>query len=186
MITTIKGTDHRRKMMASILNDLHAKKPKDKPADYTLRLFKDNFAYSDASLITQETSEGKFRNVSILRVNGIEAAIGNRTGNISFNIEGKGKEYLKAVKKATKDILAFLEALQPKNRIKPKDTSNNTYTHFDFKKSTTDEKFQKIKLNPTINGAPNFTTEEYRIEEEIKSSNYNGIFGEVCKEYDTL
>lgn len=120
----ILATAERQKLIQNIASDLHNQKPKGKYVDYFYTLKAEK---RGASLTTDE-SENAFRRVSILHINysnilfnGIEATIGNTTGNIA----SLKKPLFMSTKKALRKIDEFLRKLQPENLKKAKSIEKN-------------------------------------------------------------
>ena len=117
-MTRIEGTPRTRALIGAIVRDLHAKRPATSHVNYNISIPR------KGELITFE--EGKdFRNVSIILLGEIRAAIGNKTGNLLL----EEKSRFMTEKKALRKVVDFLETINPARRSNPKLTS--TQIQFD-------------------------------------------------------
>lgn len=153
MIRKIAGTEQTKSLITNIVSDLHSKRPLTKHVDYSITVNK------DSTLLTDENGDF-FRNVSIIYLKGIQAAIGNKTGNILIN----QKPLLISTEEVIKKICGFLEKIQPQNlkRANVINETSDTITEAnslgltpDFSKVTQDLKSDGLKVRRTITGSNN-------------------------------
>lgn len=165
-ITKINGTERTKKLIGNIVTDFQKRKPIQNHVDYFATLNQGN---ERSQLLTDENS-GALRNVSILylKVAGerIQAAIGNKTGNILI----EQKPPFMSLKEAKTRILSFLEKIQPEKIAKSKEIVSKT-------ENLSDIGFTKSTLDTTIG--------DFEIHEEIRGSN-SACSGESFEEYKTL
>lgn len=153
MIRKIAGTEQTRSLITNIIGDFHSKRPLTKHVDYSITMNR------NSTLLTDENGD-TFRNVSIIYLKGIQAAIGNKTGNILIN----QKPLLVSTEEAIKRICVFLEKIQPQNLKKASiiNEASDTIPEVnslgltpDFTKVTQDLKSDGLKVRRTITGSNN-------------------------------
>ncbi len=156
----INGTTQIKTLIRNIVTDLNNVKVTNSHVDYSIALAKNN--KTKCSLLTDKNGDN-LRNVSILNVNRIRAAIGNNTGNILINY----KPFFMSTKKAVSKICKFLELIQntPKKCIKPYKVEFNE-ANFSLRKKQYDFN-EKNKLVTEITGSDSTKTWEC-FEEYIK------------------
>lgn len=116
MINKVAGTDTTKALITNIVKDFKLRRPLTSHVDYSITVGK------NSTLLTDENGNN-FRNVSIIYLKGIQAAIGNKTGNILI---GKKPAFM-SIQAAAQKVCDFLEKIQPKNLSKAEPIE--TYSH---------------------------------------------------------
>lgn len=174
----VEGTDHTRKMIGNIVSDLQKRKPQKRHIDYYATLDK-GFKHSalltnensgivrNVSILylngTRNSLVEPIKNkkpfnlknfladaiFSYIQPWRIEAAIGNKTGNILIDKKPK----FMSIETACSKISEFLEQLQPENIAKAKKIVPKTENYnFDFAESNLDALFDGFRIHESING----------------------------------
>lgn len=137
----IEGTERTRTLITNIARDFHSKKPSTRHVDYSIK------TGWNSELLTDEQGD-VFRNVSIIYLPGINAAIGNKTGNMLI-----GKPWFMSIKKAVRKICDFLEKIQPEKLSTAKVVeSESSYTWHNPMTSGPTPDFSKFVEILDVNG----------------------------------
>lgn len=164
MINRVAGTDTTKALITNIVKDFKSRRPLTSHVDYSIAVGK------NSTLLTDENGD-KFRNVSIIYLKGIQAAIGNKTGNILINRKPTFVPMLAAVQL----VCDFLEKIQPKNLSKAEFVETDSYISYasdalsiipDFSKVTDTLKLEGKTVKRNVTGSNSVSSgecfEEYK------------------------
>lgn len=166
MIKKVAGSVTTKLLITNIVKDFHLRKPLTKHVDYSVIVGK------NSTLLTDENDDTP-RNVSIVYLKGIQAAIGNKTGDILI----KRKPLLMSVNKAVQKIYGFLEEIQPKKLSEASVIDTDSYISHNEGSLKLTPDFSKISETLELNGV--------KIKRNITGSN-NAWSYECFEEYKTL
>ncbi len=158
MIKRIVGSSSTKALINNVVGVFNSSKLAARHVDYSVSVGKNSVLFTDED-------DSTFRNVSLIYLKGIQAAIGNKTGNILIS----KKPWLMSAKRALQKISNFLEKIQPENISKAELIKTET------SKCVPD--FDKISQTLELNGT--------KIKIDITGSNTIGL-GECFEPYKTL
>lgn len=147
----INGTETTRRLIGNTVNELRKGRPNSRHVDYVVSLSKNR---RNSELLTSE-NDGIMRNVSILYINDssffnrIEAAIGNKTGNVLIG----EKPFFMSAKRAFKKVQEFLAQLQPENLAKAEKIKSEQKVYKSFITLKTSADFGRFRLTQTTKGS---------------------------------
>lgn len=157
MPKTIEGTEETQELIINIINNLRAQKPLTKHVDYIITVGK------NSSLHTEE-NDGILRNVSIIKLDGLYVAIGNKTGDLLV----RKKPWLMSSGKVLKKVTRFLKMVQPERLALAKKVDMSSFADSSLfsaapecSRITRTYKNGFTKIQRTINGTNSDATPEF-------------------------